>query len=199
MISDTKTNCISQKQLIRRQMISHRKSLSKQQIKECSHCICEKIIHNQDFKNANNIMVYFPTNNEVDIQEIINCAWEEGKTVVFPKVIGKHTMQFYKITNYEQLQSQTYGIMEPIEGQPLFIPMISTLMIVPGLAFGLTKQGIARIGHGGGYYDSYLELYHSQIISYAVGYDFQIIDKNSIIMNSHDQFVNHLITPSLTI
>ena len=185
--------------LLRKKMIELRKSLSKEQRKEYSHRICEAIIALGDFQHAHSVMVYYPYNNEVDIKEAIQWAWSNKKQVAFPKITGPGEMQFYKVEHEHQLKPGNFGIMEPVENCPLFIPTSGTMMIVPGTAFSITAKGIARMGYGGGYYDHYLQLYKAHLTSYAVGFDFQLQEEHSMIIQNHDQYVDHLITPSIHI
>ena len=47
-------------------------------------------------------------------------------------------------------------------------------MIVPGIAFD--KNG-HRLGHGGGYYDRFLQEVPSSVYIIGLAFDFQVIDK----------------------
>ena len=181
---------------LRKQILTLRKQQSQNLIQNDSRCICDHILKSDIFFNAKNIMVYYPFNNEVNIKPIIECAWNNNKVVAFPKILKKHVMEFFCVTNYNQLSSGHLGIMEPIDSCPLFIPQTDTLMIVPGLAFCPTNNGIQRIGYGGGYYDYYLAKHKSKLISCAVAYDFQLCSKEKIHIASHDQMINFLITPT---
>ena len=60
-------------------------------------------------------------------------------------------------------------------------------MLVPGLAFD--KNG-NRLGYGGGFYDKYLAS-HEEIITAALGYDFQIVEK--VPSEPHDKKMDYLI------
>ena len=60
-------------------------------------------------------------------------------------------------------------------------------MLVPRLAFD--KNG-NRLGYGGGFYDKYLAS-HEEIITAALGYDFQIVEK--VPSESRDRRMDYLI------
>ncbi len=196
MICVSNNKLVNSNSQLRKSMIQQRKTLSPEQIKALSHCICEKIICSKEYYQVENIMVYYPMEHEVDIKEFIDHAWNQKKTIAFPKIISKHIMSFYIVDRYEQLKAGKFNIKEPVEGCTVFIPTKPTLMIVPGTAFAPSSKGIARIGYGGGYYDYYLNQYKSKIISYGVGFDFQVKNEDQIVMASHDQYIDRLITPS---
>lgn len=189
----------SNNSLLRGQMIIQRKALSPEKIKEDSHYICKKIIQTKILNDSDAVMVYFPYNHEVDIKELFEYSWAKGKTVAFPKIIQKHVMKFYVVDDYKHLEIGSYNIMEPTSECSLFIPNNKTVMIVPGTVFYPTQKGIGRIGYGGGYYDCYLEKYQSKITTLAVAYDFQIVSEDDILQLPHDQYIDHLITPTITL
>ena len=48
------------------------------------------------------------------------------------------------------------------------------LMIVPGIAFDKNNH---RLGHGGGYYDRFLQKVSPSVYTIGLAFDFQVIDK----------------------
>ncbi len=73
----------------------------------------------------------------------------------FPRCVPRtREMDFYLVEKPEQLDTGAYGILEPVESCARIAASQLDMIIVPGIAFG--KNG-ERLGHGGGYYDRYLE------------------------------------------
>ena len=67
-------------------------NLSKEYIDVASDKIFEKLLQNEDFKNAKTVMSYMDFKNEVKTDRINNFIKESGKKLVLPKVIDKETM-----------------------------------------------------------------------------------------------------------
>lgn len=80
-------------------------------------------------------------------------------------------MEFIEITDYEELASGNFGILEPVSDD--FEEIEDGLMFMPGIAFDHSRN---RIGFGGGYYDRYLAR-HAGLVTVALAYEFQIVDK----------------------
>ncbi len=95
-------------------------------------------------------------------------------------------MHFYEITALSDCVPGAFGILEPA-GEEKDRITTPGFMLVPGLAFD--KNG-NRLGYGGGFYDKYLAS-HEEIITAALGYDFQIVEK--VPSESHDRRMDYLI------
>ena len=158
------------KQVIRKQMLEYRSSLSVEEVSKKSKRIINKILATDFYKEAGCIYAYISTRNEVDLQELIEVSLAEGKRVAVPRVSGQDMFFFY-IKSYDELEKGNFGILEPKE---CTIPAEEkdALMLIPGVAYD--KNG-NRVGYGGGYYDRYLAKDHRHYIV-APAYDFQIID-----------------------
>ena len=101
---------------------------------------------------------------------IIEAAWNDGKEVAVPKVVGQD-MVFYKLTDFAQLEKGYFGIPEPARGE--IVQWEEALMIMPGVAFDRQNH---RVGYGGGFYDRFLEK-HPYITRVAVAFEFQMMSE----------------------
>lgn len=110
---------------------------------------------------------------EVDTLGIIKKLLEKGSMrLAVPRVEGRN-MDFFEIISMQDLQPGYQGIPEPVTSTRVMAE--EGVMLLPGLAFDQEKN---RVGYGGGFYDRYLEKCNSgQLITVAVAYDFQIVDK----------------------
>lgn len=171
------TSNILNKSVLRNEILNKRKSLSKDKIANTSELLCNKIINHAKYNEANIILAYMAQDGEIDLEVLMKDAISKNKKVYIPKVLRKHTMEFYRYTNKDDLEISNFGILEPKEKEPLQISETDQiLVIVPGVAFD--KLG-NRIGYGGGFYDSYLAKLQdseSSIYTLAPCYNFQLID-----------------------
>ena len=132
--------------------------------------VCDYIINSMSFKYADTILMFCPTNDEIDIFPLFDAAKKEGKRVAFPKCFAGGIMKFYYVDAPEQLKEGKYGIKAPDEGEE-FVASLHPLCIVPSLA--ATKAG-TRLGYGGGFYDRFLHKFDG--ISMCVQYDEFVTD-----------------------
>jgi len=98
------------------------------------------------------IAAFYPTDQEPQIIPFLKQLAAESR-LLLPRVLDAQKMEFAVIKNLEQdLQTGTYGIMEPKPDIPVFEEP-PTAFLIPGVVFG--KDG-SRIGRGAGYYDRFL-------------------------------------------
>lgn len=127
--------------------------------------ICKAIIDSVSFKYADTLLMFCPTNQEINILPVFEAAMKSGKRVAFPKCYAKGIMKFYYVDDLSLLKEGKYGIKAPEEGEE-FEESLHPLCIVPSLA--ATKKG-TRLGYGGGFYDRFLHKFEG--ISMCVQYD----------------------------
>lgn len=174
---------------LRKQIIEHMNSLSKERYTTLSEQIACSLYAQKEWTEAKTIGITLSMENEVNTYPIIEKAWEEGKKVVVPKCNkGTRTMSFRKISNFDQLETVYMNLREPI---PVITEEVNAdeidLQIVPGVAY--TARG-ERIGYGGGYYDRYLVHYKGKTLSLA--YSFQMVEH--IPVEPFDKNVEKIIT-----
>ena len=127
--------------------------------------ICDNILNSMSFKYADVVLMFCPTDEEINIFPVFEVAKRLGKRVAFPKCFSKGMMKFFYVDDLSELKEGKYGIKAPEEGEE-FESSIHPLCIVPSLA--ATKIG-TRLGYGGGFYDRFLHKFDG--ISLCVQYD----------------------------
>ena len=107
----------------------------------------------QHFKDASVVMVYMPLHYEVDTKDVILSAWQQGKTVVAPRIEWEHKhMLAVEIHSLESdFMVGERGIRNPVKTVPVPFEQID-LVIAPALGFD--RRG-NRLGRGGAYYDRF--------------------------------------------
>lgn len=156
---------------IRNEILKTRKAMKPEQIKEYSESICEAVGKTALYRNAEDVCLYMPVNNEVDVTYLMNMALNEGKHVWLPKVKGK-VMDFHRYDGNVALVEGAFGIPEP-DSEEMLTSGKAVVVIMPGAVFSTERD---RIGYGGGYYDVFLEK-NAEYRTIAVCYDFQIVDR----------------------
>ncbi len=155
----------------------NRSSLSTDEVRDRSAMICSRLINHPKVQQASQVLVYSAIHREVDLHQLVERLWENGKSVAFPRVMNdeagitdNHDMDFYEITGWGQLISGSYGILEPQKELLPITPHKDAVICVPGVAF--SEDG-SRIGMGKGYYDRYLSRY-PYLYKIGVAYALQI-------------------------
>lgn len=178
------------KKKLRQTIKSRLMDMTNEEHEELSNRIAENLFSLEEWKKANTIGITISIPPEVPTVRIIEQAWSEGKSIAVPKCDPEQkTMEFKKITSFNQLESVYYGLLEPIEETNKISIEELDFLVVPGLAF--SKEGY-RLGFGGGYYDRFLSHYRGQTV--ALTYEIQLVDHLPI--EVHDIAVGKLITPT---
>ena len=158
------------KKEIRKKILGQRKELETEFIREASAHICQSIQELDLYKKAEDICLYMPIRNEVELDVLREFSWADGKRTWLPKVRDEQ-MDFCLFGPQSSLREGAYGILEPEESEVL-VPRDTTLVIMPGAVFSEARD---RIGYGGGYYDRYLSE-HVLCHTLAVCYELQIVE-----------------------
>ena len=159
---------MEEKKAIRKQIFAARKAHTDAQIEEWSRKITKVFVSLEEYKKCSRILAYVDYNHEVMTRYMIEAAWNDGKEVAVPKVVGQD-MVFYKLTDFAQLEKGYFGIPEPARGE--IVQWEEALMIMPGVAFDRANH---RVGYGGGFYDRFLEK-HTKVRRVAVAFEFQMM------------------------
>jgi 5-formyltetrahydrofolate cyclo-ligase len=151
---------------------------------------CGNLIRTPEFKAARTVMLYLSTPTEVETAPLALRCWQEGKTVVVPKVSwDQRRMLPVEITTLQTGMTTTGpGIKEPIAGKPIPTEYID-LVVVPGLGFTPTGH---RIGRGMGFYDRFLALPEFSGLSCGLAFQEQIVDTLPVL--AHDIPLGMLVT-----
>lgn len=157
------------KQNIRKQIFRLRGQVTDAQIHSGSLAVLNRLTATEAYKNARRIFTYVDFNHEVETHDLILRCWADGKDVAVPRVRGKD-MDFYHLTDFDQLEPGYFGIPEPVRGE--IVTWEDALMIVPGVAF---DPDCHRVGYGQGFYDRYLSR-HTGHPAIALAFSFQIVE-----------------------
>jgi len=167
--------------------------MSDEQRKRKSFAACHLLADAPEFEAARVLMLYLSTATEVDTSALALRAWQQGKSVVVPKMSwDKRHMLPVEISSLQAgLTSGRMGIREPVEGKPIPVDLID-LVIVPGLGF---TAGGHRIGRGMGFYDRFLAQSNFMGLSCGLCFAEQIVDELPVL--DHDIPLSMLVSDQL--
>jgi len=148
---------------------------------------------------------------EVQTRPLLEWCFGAGKRVFIPKVVGKRSadMIMPELKGLEELDSMEkskWGIPEftpeqlqgRADGRSGIVKDLPEVVIAPGMAF--TRDG-DRLGHGKGYYDSFLtELRQRRKEAgleapIIVGLSFEEQMRDKVPVEKHDVKLNAVVTP----
>lgn len=172
---------------VRQLIMNRRHELSDEDIEMQSGLIIDRLKKSDIYKRSENVFLYMSYNREVDTYMLFSQCFMDGKKVYAPKVLSKTQMEFYCLSDENDLVSGYMGIMEPSDICDK-AKIRDGLFIMPGLAF---DYDFHRIGYGGGFYDRYLSE-DNTFIKAALAFDFQLLE--SIPYEEHDLKPDYIIT-----
>lgn len=112
-----------------------------------SNILTDKVADLDIFKNANNVMLYYPLDLEINLLGLLDYT---DKNFYLPRMRDK-TLECCPYNKSDILKQAKYHIYEPLT-ECVVCPKLD-LIIVPALA--VDKNG-NRLGYGGGFYDRFL-------------------------------------------
>jgi 5-formyltetrahydrofolate cyclo-ligase len=155
-----------------------------------SRLACALLADSPEFRAARVVMIYLSLPTELDTSPLALRAWQEGKTVVAPRIgwDQRRLMPVEIASLHDPMSVGDFGVREPAQGAPLPVSMID-LVLVPGLGF--TPAG-HRIGRGMGFYDRFLS--QSDFVGLACGLAFEDQVVQSLPVLDHDVRLGMLVT-----
>ena len=150
----------------------------------------QEIAHNlflmDRVNDAHRVFCFFAMETEPDSLPIIERFLRAGAHVYLPSVIAPGRMKAVRVTDLTVLKRGAYGIFAPESGI-VGKPEAFDLMLVPGVAF---DGAVVRLGHGGGFYDRYLQ----KTAGYKVGVAFELQRVEALPAQNHDAHMDCLVT-----
>lgn len=133
------------KQQLREWAKEERKKLN---IKDLSQSLVKKLQLLEEYKQAHNIMIYYPLKGEIDLLKLLE---DKTKKFYLPKIRGKDLL-CCPYSCGDELCNSCFNTKEPLT-EPVNKDLID-LVIVPALAVDKNNY---RLGYGGGFYDRFLD------------------------------------------
>ena len=142
-----------------------------------------------EIKKADTVLCYISLDDEICTDEIVSALLGLGKRVGAPYCVDNNgNMDFYYITDFDDLKIQSFGVREPvIEKCKKVTSFDNTIIILPGLCFDSNGN---RLGYGKGYYDRFLQI-HSLI---SVGLCYNSLIVKNVPTDTYDKKVDLIVS-----
>lgn len=179
------------KKELRSKILTRRRDLTKQQIRQKSDIICGKVLSLAAYKKADCVMAFASMPDEVQTKHIMEDVLLKGKQLCLPYIINikEGLMRAAVVSSLSALVLGKAGILSVPETELHFVePEQISLVIVPGVAF--TKDGY-RLGMGGGFYDRFLPKAPNAV---KIGIGFSVQQVASVPVDKYDFPLDKVIT-----
>ena len=135
------------------------------------------------------VSAFWPLPGEVDLRPLLRDLVSGGATVALPAVVeGERPALVHRAMDPgARLVRGPFGVMQPPPEAPVVTPESVEIAIVPALAL---SRGGARLGYGGGYYDSFL----AETRALRVGVAFSACLADALPAEPHDRSVAVVVT-----
>ena len=143
--------------------------------------LINKLRHQDFYINAENILLFHPMENEINLLELLN----DNKNFYLPKVSGKNLL----ICPYccgDALKLSPFNVKEPCSNP--INPEILDLIIVPAL---MVDKNNNRLGYGGGFYDRFITQYPDIKSVVLIPEELTV---EALPVENHDQKITYVIT-----
>lgn len=117
-------------------------------MEKISILLVENLKQNSYYKNAKNVMIFYPTKYEVNLLSLL----DDSKKFYLPKVKDKDLL-VCPYQKGDKLEKSYFNILEPVSAP--VNPEVLDLIVVPAL---MVDSNGYRLGYGGGFYDRFLSL-----------------------------------------
>ena len=136
--------------------------------------VVQNLLSLDEIKKADTVLCYISLDDEICTDEIVRVLLDSGKSVGAPYCVDNNgNMDFYYITDFDDLRIQSFGVREPNTDKCKEVSDFDgSLIVLPGLCF---DENNYRLGYGKGYYDRFLEKY--SLISVGLCYNSLIVKK----------------------
>lgn len=178
-----------QKADVRKLIANRKRQHTEVELRVLSLAAVSNLLANPRLQAANTILLYYSMRGEVDTHELVERLYQEGKTVLLPRVTGEHEMALVKYTGKDCLKpAGGFHILEP-QGEPVPLELYNNVQVavIPGIAFTVDGK---RLGRGGGYYDNILKLLGK---TYKIGLAFQFQILGDIPTDNLDMRVDEVV------
>lgn len=155
---------------MRNEIKARRRAVPQEEKERADRKILDRLVRLREYAACDTVITYVSLPIEVDTLVLIARALSDGKRVAVPRCVeGSREMEFYLITSMDQLEPQTFGVLEPVKERCEQLDDCgNSICVVPALAYDYMGY---RLGYGAGYYDRFLSGYKGVMIGVVYSRD----------------------------
>lgn len=183
-----------EKSALRLRVRAARRAITPEVRSQAARAVAERVLGLPEVHDAHAVLLYGASPEELEPLPIEEALRERGVRIAYPRVVGRQALALHWVQDREQLVRGSFGLLEPSADAEAALPSAIDAIIVPGIAF---DEGGARVGYGGGYYDSLLGGACEGVPSIGVAFDEQVV--TGVPCEERDRRVDVLVTPTRTI
>ena len=182
----------ARKKILRREFLTRRARIPRTERDRVSHKLIQKFLATELYRESKILMAYASTPEELQLTELFNACFADGKILAIPLIVDKGEMTAVEVPNFDALELGAFNIFTVKPELRKFVDAAEIdCVIVPGAAFDVHG---GRLGLGGGYYDRFL-LRAVKAHKIAFAYDFQLVD--NLPTEFHDVKIDSVMTPKI--
>jgi 5-formyltetrahydrofolate cyclo-ligase len=176
---------------LRRQIRAELNKQSPEERAAASVAARARLADQPQWRNATSVLFFAPMVGELDIWPLLEATLGGDKCACLPRFDEeRNSYVACRVDNMGgHIKAGRFGIREAGDACPEISLNRLDLILVPGVAFDLRGR---RLGRGKGFYDQLLAAAHG--LTCGVAFDQQIV--REIPVESHDEYVNCIVTPS---
>ena len=181
---------LAEKRRLRTLLRQQRRALSAQAVRKNSQRITARLCARAMFRQARQILLYSPDDNEVDTEGLWQEARRRGIAVYYPRVTAdKQQVEFVRRHDSQPLIPGVFDILVP-PGEDMLTSVTQTdLILVPGVGFDPTGH---RLGRGRGYYDRAVKGVLAGALRVGLAHECQFV--SHLPVDPHDERVDYIVT-----
>ena len=181
---------LAEKRRLRTLLRQQRRALSAQAVRKNSRRITARLCARAMFRQARQILLYSPDDNEVDTEGLWQEARRRGIAVYYPRVTAdKQQVEFVRRHDSQPLIPGVFDILVP-PGEDMLTSVTQTdLILIPGVGFDQTGH---RLGRGRGYYDRAVKGVLAGALRVGLAHECQIVSRLPV--DPHDERVDYIVT-----
>lgn len=181
-----------EKKNLRKLILQKRRKLSQTIVHRQSDLVFEQLISLPVYKKAQCIMLYAALPDEVQTDQMMRYALQDGKKICIPYIHDKNgLMDAVFVFDVDQLSKGDFDILTINSCNMEFAnPSDIDLMIIPGVAFDTDGY---RLGMGAAFYDRFI-MRAKQAFCLGIAFDCQLVSKVPI--EEHDCSMDAILTAS---
>ena len=180
------------KNILRQKLRKLLQQISREKRSEKSKKACLNLISTPQFGSAEVIMMFLSLPEEVDTTDAIQFAFQQGKTVVVPKVFRKEKYMIpVRLSSLDdEFTAEFASLRNPVSDDSVGLEQID-LVVTPALGFDLKGH---RLGRSGGFYDRFFANDKLRAVKCGLGFEEQVLDEVFVPAVSTDIPLDFLVT-----